>query len=147
MDDLISNRGIDILKGMHIYKGEIPGYVYIIGVNPNIDQAKLDYCSFFDPSKNKCKVYEDRPIVCQTYGDPKFNECPYSNMTNEELTTLAETDYTAAYQKHQNAKNNPINFWKEFIIPYLEAWEKAVDDKEEFIEWWEKLPTANFIRK
>jgi Fe-S-cluster containining protein len=152
-DDMISQYGMDVMEGKGIFRAEIPGHVYILAVNPDITEAneeentiKLEYCDFFDPEKRNCTIYDKRPIVCETYGDPKYNECPYGEMTPEEVTELARTDWQKAYKMHTNAKSHSDVYMKDFVLPFLEAWKKAEDDKEEFVDWWYKLPTANFKR-
>ena len=146
MDDLVTARGMDILKGIHMYKGEVPGMLYLIRVNPNLDNARLEYCAFYDPDKNNCSVYEHRPAVCATYGDPKYNQCPYDGMTEDQLKDLAENHLEEAEQMHRDAISDPIQYTQDYIEPWLKAWEEAKKTNPEYNQWWEKLPTANFIR-
>jgi Fe-S-cluster containining protein len=134
------------MKGVFIFKGEVPGMVYLIRVNPDMDNVRLDYCAFYDPDKNNCSVYEKRPMVCQTYGDPKYNTCPYDGLTEEELSEMISNSPETAKEMHREAKSEPIAYAKEFIIPWVKAWEKAEKENPEYEEWWEGLPAANFIR-
>ncbi len=147
MDNLVTEHGMEILEGIHMFQGEIPGMIYLIRVNPNISEAKLDYCAFYDPDTMGCSVYGKRPIVCQTYGDPEYNECPYDGMTDDEIIELAEKDPETMMQKHADAKSFPEKYYQDFIDPWIKAWEQAKTTNPEYSEWWEKLPQANFIRK
>jgi len=146
-DDLITEYGEKIMAGVQIYKAEIPGMIYLIRVNPEVDNARLDYCAFYNPDNFNCSVYDKRPIVCQTYGDPKYNECPYDGLKEEELKDLAENEPKKAMTMHKEAKSNYANFTNDIIIPWLKAWEEAKEEHPEYSKWWESLPTANFIRK
>ncbi len=146
-DNLVTARP-EILQEIVILKAEMPGLIYILDKettsNPDANNSiGLNYCKFYDTDKNCCDVYEHRPAVCKTYGDPKYNSCPYEGFSANELQELNTRDSELATRMHKTAGNNPEVFGNEFILPFVE---RFLASDPEYIKWWEGLPTANFVR-
>lgn len=151
LDNLVSVHGTEILEDKALFKGELPGLVYIIKMDQENtkdgDSVHLDYCAFYDIDNRRCSVYHQRPVVCATYGDPEYNECPYQAFANSEPGTLTDfivNNREVAGQMHKTAVSHPQKFAQDFIIPFVESFEAS---DPEYNEWWESLPEANFIRQ
>jgi len=143
--DNIITKDVNILEGKVILKGEIPGMAYIINRPPTgVTKLKLDYCAFYDVEKENCSIYEDRPNICKTYGDPKYNSCPYENYSEPgALTKLLDDDPGLAQSLHVTAVTNEQAYLNDFIDPFVEAFKNS---DQEYMTWWESLPAPNFIR-
>ncbi len=146
--DNIITEDEEAMSGKIILKGEIPGMVYIIHRPPDgVQDIKLDYCAFFDVEKGQCSIYNNRPHVCTTYGNSKYNSCPYEDYTEPgELTKLNRENPELALSLHKTASSNPEAFWEDFLKPYTEAFINTKEKNPEYMEFWEKLPVSNFIR-
>ncbi len=144
LDEVITHWP-DLMKDKAIFQGEIPGTMYVLNRPPEgVDTIKLDYCSFYDPETGRCKIYDQRPSVCSTYGDPKYNDCPYKDYTEPgELTKLKKEDPELAESLHMTSTSYPEAYAKDFIEPFVEAFK--ISDPE-YMKFWEKLPRPNFIR-
>jgi len=148
LDDMISEYGIKTLKGKAVFKGEIPGHVYLIEVDADNHEKEitLDYCSFYDKEKENCSVYNRRPSVCRTYGDPKYNSCPFEAFGESPVGTLTEfamANPEVVGKMHLTAGQHPMEFMEDFIQPFVE---RFLQSNPEYINWWEGLPRANFKR-
>ena len=104
----------------------------------------MSSCAFYDEDNKRCTIYEARPIVCKTYGDPDYNVCPYQDFKPGELTELVRIDPEKAEQLHKTAASNPARFMHDFVMPYIEAFQNS---NPEYMSFWKSLPHPNFIRK
>jgi Fe-S-cluster containining protein len=150
MDKLYSNYP-EIFSKVSIFKGEIPGTVYLIKVKTedidDTNSVNIDYCSMYDEDNRRCSVYDCRPNVCKTYGDPKYASCPYENYKEEgELTDLLVHNKDLAENLHKIAPTNPGVYIQDFVLPWIERFEESKKESHEYYDWWEKLPEPNFIR-
>ncbi len=146
--DNIITTGVEKMQGKVLFKGEVPGTVYIINRPPEgVDTVSLDWCAFYDEDNQKCSIYEQRPNVCKTYGDPKYNRCPYDEYTEPgELQKLNEENPKLALSLHKTIGSNPEAYLEDYLRPWVEAFEKSKEKNPEYNEFWEGLPTPNFIR-
>ncbi len=133
------------MEGKILYKGEIPGMVYILNRPPEgVDTIALECCTFYNQIEGKCSIYDLRPTVCKIYGDPKYMECPYKDYTNPgELTELVKTNPDLATSLHTTSNNDIDKFTKDFIDPWIE---RFMNSDPKYLEFWKKLPNPNFIR-
>jgi hypothetical protein len=92
----------------------------------------------------KCSVYEHRPNICSTYGDPKYNACPYEGLSDDELVALVDKDPEKALALHKTAFTDPLTYGNDFIMPFVDSF---MASDPEYMTWWEKLPKSNFVRK
>ncbi len=146
--DEIFTHNEKAMEGKTFFKGEIPGMVYILNRPPkDVSTIVLDYCAFYDTEKKNCSIYDQRPNICKTYGDPKYNSCPYDEYREPgALAKLKETDPELAETLHGTANNNTELYIKDFVTPFVERMKKSEKDNPEYMEFWNSLPTPNFIR-
>lgn len=150
--DEVVTASPEVLKEVVLFKGELPGLIYVINKAQVLEadetnSVKIDYCHFYDTEKKCCSIYDLRPAVCSTYGDPKYNACPYDGMSEDALEELVRRDPEGASAMHKTAGSDPIAFGRDHVIPYVKAFKETVKEHPEYMEVWEKLPQSNFIRK
>ncbi len=145
VDEVITHHP-EAMEDKVLFQGEIPGTFYILNRPPEgVDTIGLDHCSFYDPDAGRCKIYDQRPSVCKTYGDPKYNDCPYKDYAEPgQITKLLKDDPELADSLHLTANSFPEAYAKDYIEPFLESFQ--ISDSE-YMEFWEKSPRPNFIRK
>jgi Fe-S-cluster containining protein len=149
LDQLISEHGPDIMKDRVIFQGEFPGAVYIIDrPEEGVTDVRLDYCTFYDQDNRRCSVYKSRPDICKTYGDPKYNCCPFEDFTEEgSLTKFLIENPNASRILHRDACSDPVAYNRDFVLPFVEGFRESRKENPEWWEWWESLTEANFIRQ
>ncbi len=135
-----------MMEGKVLFRGEIPGWVYILNKPPEgVRTVGLDYCSFYDADKGRCSIYEQRPAVCKTYGDPKYNECPYEDYAEPgQLTQLKKDNPELSMELHNTAKSDPEAFFDDYVDPFAKA---LGNSDPKYMEFWESLTRPNFINK
>ncbi len=148
LDELVSSFGPEILEGRTIFKAEFPGGIYIIDKPPeDTPEVEIKYCTFYDQDNRRCSIYENRPAVCKTYGDPKYNCCPFQDFTTEgDLTSFLIKNPGASAAMHKSARSNTGNYLNDFLLPFVEKFMESEKENPEYMEWWRKLPEANFTR-
>jgi len=145
VDNLFSNHP-EVFENIALFKGEIVGTLYLIRLDDKTKTSvNLEYCSMYDNDNRRCMVYDSRPNICKTYGDPKYAPCPYDGYKEGELLNLVKSNPKLADEMHRMVGNNPQNYLEDFIKPWAERF-IASKDTEEYYTWWENLPEANFIR-
>jgi len=80
-----------------VFRGKVTGVVFIADETSN---TALEKCVFFDEVKGLCRIYNQRPAVCRTYGDSRYNPCPYDGMDEEGLKELHRTDLEKCVELH-----------------------------------------------
>ncbi len=147
LDNLINDND-SAMEGKILYKGEVPGTVYIINRPPDgVNNIVLDYCAFYSIETKNCSIYDHRPSVCSAYGNPKYNRCPYDEYTEPgELQKLNEDNPELAVSLHGTIGSNPEAYLEDFLKPWVEAFNNSKEENPEYYEFWEELPAPNFIR-
>ena len=74
-------------------------------------QINSQYCVFFDQETSKCKIYEDRPSVCQNYGDRI--PCPFINTTIDEMNSMSKEDRLNLVKSVDTLTEDTLNFTRE----------------------------------
>ena len=153
VDSLFTMHGPDseIMQNLTITKGEQEGTVYLMRINPDDisgNSIVVDYCAMYDQDNRRCSVYNERPVVCKTYGDPKYATCPYTDYRKEgALVDLVKNNKELSERLHTIVPSNPVNLYQDYFKPWGERFQESKKTNPEWFEWWEKLPTANFVRK
>lgn len=141
----------DALKRKTFVKGEVPGMAYIL-IKPSkrdleLGETHIDSCAFYDEDNRRCSIYQARPNVCKTFGDPKYATCPYDGLTETDLIELLKMPNKYAEKMHILADSQPENYFVDFILPWSERFNNSKEKNPEWFEWWENLPLVDWTRE
>lgn len=141
----------DALKDKTFVKGDVPGTAYILFRPSEQDlesgETRVDNCVFYDEDNRRCSIYQARPNVCKTFGDPKYASCPYEDLTETDLLELLKMPNNYADKMHALANTQPENYLADFILPWVKRFDESKKKNPEWFEWWENLPVVNWTRE